>query len=100
MNVQILRDYVIAGDVAKAIGPITRQGLRTGRAGTNGPAVQARTAVWGSRLARVGARGGAGMSKLVVVRFSELAVHKDFASGGDAVGGRGVRRRPVPRAGR
>ena len=33
MNVQILRDYVIAGDAAKAIGPITRRGPRTGRAG-------------------------------------------------------------------
>jgi hypothetical protein len=87
MNVQILRDYVIAGDVAKAIGPITRHGLRTGRAGTNRPEVQARTAVWGSRLAGVGARGGAGMSKLVVVRFSDLAVHKDFARRKDFASG-------------
>ena len=41
MNVQILQDYVIAGDAAKAIGPITRWELRTGRAGTYGSAVQA-----------------------------------------------------------
>ncbi len=36
----------------------------------------------GSGLARVGPLGAApGMSKLVVVRFSEMAVHEDFAIG-------------------
>jgi hypothetical protein len=40
------------------------------------------TAIWGSGLARVGPLGAApGMSKLVAVRISDLAVHEDFAVG-------------------
>jgi hypothetical protein len=39
-----------------------------------------RTAIWGTGLVRVGPLGAApGMSRLVTVRFGDLAVHADFA---------------------